>query len=174
MRLVVPIQKGDDNGVLIFPIATYYRDGPRKFTREDALELVRNFDENILERRNGWLPVNSEHERARGRVAYITDLWAADDGVRAELKPAPGHEQDLNDFDYISPEIKWNWTHPYTGKKYRNVLVGAGLTNYPYLLGRTAVHSVRVWTAKGEWEPIGIEQLSDTDLMYLYTELVED
>lgn len=165
-RFYVRVEKSIGEGVLIFPIGTYHRDGEeRDFTRADAEEMVRNFDDNILERQP---PVNLEHERAGGRVGHVTRLWVADDGVRGEVKAVAGHEGDLRDFDYISPEIKWLWTHPFTAQEYENVLMGLALTNYPYLLGRMALHSGQVWmgTDWGDWRSLG-----DAELFALYEAL---
>jgi len=170
-RRAVRIQKGADS-VLMFPIVKYKRGDWRNFTRENAEEMVRNFDANVLERRNGWLPVNREHERKEGRIGYITDLWVADDGVRAKVAPAQGHEGEMDDFDYISPEINWEWDNPYDGKTYRNVLFGAGVTNYPFLLGRTTLHSVQIWKSDG-WEPITLDAMVDADLFALRDRLQE-
>jgi hypothetical protein len=148
-RLFVPFSEGLDS-VLIFPLGRYWRGDWHDFSRDDGAEMVANFGANVLERRGGRLPVNREHERARGRIAYITDLWLADDGPRAAIEPLPQYAAEVGGFDYLSPEVVWHWTHPHTGKEYRNVLFGAGLTNYPYLLGRMALHATpRVWTAKG-------------------------
>lgn len=169
----VRIQKGmDTGGVLIFPIGTYYRDGKkRKFTRKDAQTMVRNFDEDILERRP---PVNMEHERAAGRVGHVTRLWVADDGVRGEVEPVAGQEAALGLFDYVSPEVRWKWTHPMTGAAHSAVLMGLALTNYPYLLGRMNLHGVRVWTAKGDWEKFSLASLGDEELFALYEMLRQE
>jgi len=169
----VRIQKGmDTGGVLVFPIGTYWRDGKkRQFTREDAETMVRNFDENILER---LPPVNMEHERTAGRVGHVTRMWVADDGVRGEIEPVSGQEAALGLFDYVSPEVRWTYQHPLTGSAHSNVLMGLALTNYPYLLGRMKLHGVRVWTAKGDWEEFSYAALGDEELYALYWALREE
>jgi hypothetical protein len=166
----VRIQKSaDTEGVLIFPIGTYWRDGKkRKFTRKDAQTMVRNFDADILERRP---PVNMEHERVAGRVGHVTRLWVADDGVRGKVEPVAGQEAALGLFDYVSPEVRWKYQHPLTGAAHSNVLMGLALTNYPYLLGRMNLHGVRVWTAKGDWEQFDYATVGDAELYALYEAL---
>lgn len=144
----VPFQKGLDNA-LMFPFGVFYRGNKREFTRADGEAMVRNFQQNVLGRTDGRLPVNREHQRAQGRIGWITGLWMADDGVRTSIVPVPGHEEEIKGFDYLSPEVVWEWTHPYTNQTHRSVLFGAALTNYPYLLGKTAAH--HVWTEKG-WD----------------------
>lgn len=166
--VLVPVRKGLDD-VLIFPFGTYYRDGERReFAREDGEKMVKNFDDDLLERQP---PVNLEHERTKGRVGYISRLWVADDGVRGEITPLAGQADVLTRFTHVSPEVKWEWQHPFSGETHRNVLMGAGATNYPYLLGKMALHNVRVWTAKGEWEPFSLRMLDDAELFALYERL---
>jgi hypothetical protein len=64
------------------------------------------------------------------------------------------------------------WPHPYEdGKEYTNVLFGAALTNYPFLLNRTALHSVKVWTSKGDWEGLNYATMGDAELYTLYEAL---
>lgn len=169
-RFHVRIQKGADS-VLVFPFGTYYRDGEkREFTPEGGAEMVKNFVSDLLERQP---PVNLEHERAKGRVGYVRRLWVADDGVHGEIEPVKGNEDTLGRFDYVSPEIRWSWQHPFTNNKHHNVLMGLALTNYPYLLGRMSLHSTAdVWTGS-EWEPVTVSTMSDADLVALHERLQE-
>lgn len=153
-RFYIPFAKAADD-VLIFPFGPFYRHGQaREFTREDGKLLVRNFKNNVIGR---LPPVNAEHMHQYGRIAYVADAWLSEDGVRGRLREAEGSEGELAKFDYLSPEIKWEWTHPYTGKTHKNVLFGMGATNYPFFLGKMAIHDsapVRMWTEKG-WEEYG-------------------
>jgi len=158
MRYFVRIEKALDD-FLVFPLGTYWRDGEKRdFTQADATEMVRNFDDDVLERR---IPVNLEHDRLRGRVGYIARLWAAKDGVRGQIEPAGGQEDTLTRFDHVSPEVRWEWSHPYSNATHRNVLMGLALTNYPYLLGRMALHADDgLWTPDG-WTPIAKASLAE-------------
>lgn len=136
----VAIEKALLNDVLIFPIGTFTRGKQeRDFTRADAQEMVRNFESNLLERD---VPVNREHDRPGGRVGKVLRLWVTGDGVRGELKDDGASKR----FGYVSPEVSWEWQHPHTGEKHRNVLMGLALTNYPFFLGKMAL-----W-ADGAWE----------------------
>ena len=159
-RFYVPIQKDEGGNVLVFPVSTFYRDGKkREFTAAQAQEMVANFKSNILERKNGWLPVNAEHERWRGRIAHVTDMTLKDGVPYATLQEV--EDGALSRFDYISPEIHWDWQHPYTGEKHKSVLMGIGATNYPFLLGKTTLHAEPVPIAKSlvwdgdAWEAFG-------------------
>ena len=111
-----------------------------------ACEMVANFEANVIGRQP---PVNREHMREHGRVGRITALRLADDGVRGDIEEADGYDGALKGFDYLSPEVRWQWTNPYTGEQHNNVLFGAGATNYPFFLGRMAIHKgdddVLVW-----------------------------
>jgi hypothetical protein len=148
-RFYVPIQKDTYGDVLLFPVSTFYRDGKkRKFTAAQAEEMVRNFKDNVLGRTDGKLPVNAEHERWRGRIGYVVDMAVRDGQPFVKLEESKSGV--LDGFDYISPEIRWLWTHPFTGAEHKNVLMGVAATNYPFLLGKTAIAKALVW-GDGEW-----------------------
>jgi hypothetical protein len=98
VRYYVPIQKGLDQA-LIFPVCDYYRGERRKFSGADGEEMVRHFKNNLLERDNGWLPINKEHERDKGRIAHIVDMWMTDNGPEAKIQPVPGYEEQIKLFD---------------------------------------------------------------------------
>jgi len=141
-RFYVAIEKGFGNA-LIFPFGKFFRNGVwREFTPKHAEEMVRNFEANVLERD---VPVNREHDRPSGRIGKVTRLWIGDEGVCGEIDVDDEAKQK---FLYVSPELppKWEWTHPRTGKVYKNVLAGLALTNYPFFGGR-----MNVWS-DGEWE----------------------
>lgn len=134
-RYLVPFDFADTSKLFPYGKCVWFPNG--KFTKEDAEVIAQNFRDNVLERKDGKLPVNLEHNREGGRVGYVVDLHVKEDGLYGV------YEWDTPDvaqkFDYTSPEIHWTWTHPYTGNKHNNVLMGVGLTNYPKLLGGTAV-----------------------------------
>ncbi len=167
-EFIIPFSKALRDDILIFPVGAFHRDGrKREFTREMGAEMVANYKANILERKNdGWLPINAEHMRQHGRLADIATLYQDDDGnVRG--KP---HDPDgkLGPFDYFSPEVRWQWTHPTTGKGYKNVLMGGGATNYPFFLGKMSLQSDEVAIAKSAdapmvWTGSGWEQFSDDE-----------
>ena len=144
----IPTSDAADD-VLIFPIGRFYRGGKeRQFTAEDAALMVQNYEDNVLQRAHGQLPVNAEHKRENGKIASITSLRVADDGVRGNV------DGDVSKFDYLSPEVRWSWTDPYTGAEHKNVLMGAAATNYPFFLGKMALHDdALLWTGS-EWQDI--------------------
>lgn len=151
---LVPISK-DMSSQLMFPVSTFFRDGQkRQFTPAQAAEMVDNFKNNIPGRKNGWLPINKEHVREGGRIAYIVDMFLKDGIPHAKIEDAPGFEGAMLGFDYLSPEIRWEWTHPFNGKTYKNVLFGAGATNYPFFLDQMAIHADTIaWMGSG-WEQV--------------------
>uniref|UniRef100_A0A6M3KWF3 Uncharacterized protein n=1 Tax=viral metagenome TaxID=1070528 RepID=A0A6M3KWF3_9ZZZZ len=147
---IIPTEDAALDDVLIFPIGGFVRDGVvRKFTAEQAQEMVGNFKTNVLGR---YIPVNREHKREAGRVARIADLWLSDDGVRGKLQEVEGQEGALAGFDYLSPEVAWSWVNPHTGQEHKNVLVGLAATNYPFFGGQMSLNSSpQVWNGS-EWE----------------------
>ena len=141
-NFLVPFEFADKS--LLFPYGKCIWFPSGKFTKADGEEMVQNFKNNVLDRKNGYLPINAEHERAKGKVGYITDLVLGENGVTGTYEW--DNEDIKGKFDYLSPEVKWaDWKHPYTGKKYGNLLFGVALTNYPKLLGKTAIFSEGDW-----------------------------
>lgn len=154
----IPIEKGLDN-VLVFPIGKFIRGGEqREFTVADAVEMVRNFGNNILERD---VPVNKEHDRPEGRVGKVLRLWVAEDGVRGKLDS----DDTAKQFGYVSPEVRWEWQHPHSGEMYKNVLMGLALTNYPYFLGKMNLWSDGNWEAYTEKNLIMLGDITPNFLM---------
>ena len=110
-----------------------------KFYRVDTGELVdwseevlrevkSNFDESVV---HFDIPVNIEHEKKWGVIGKVTGLDLKDGKLYATIKLTPGYEWVKDSFKYLSAEICDEWIHPFTGKKYHNVLVGVAVTNYP-------------------------------------------
>jgi phage I-like protein len=52
---------------------------------------------------------------------------------------------------YLSPEYQDTWTHPQTGVRHRDVLLGAALTNRPFLRGLAAVAACEPATVAAVW-----------------------
>jgi len=153
-QFLIPFSKALRDDILIFPVGKFYRDGgERTFTKEMGAQMVKNFKDNILERKNdGWLPVNGEHMRQYGKLAYLVALYQDEDGnVRG--KPHDP-ENKLGGFDYFSPEVRWAWVHPTTNKEYKTVLMGGGATNYPFFLGKMALQDDEVAVAKSADLPL--------------------
>lgn len=150
----IPFSKALRDDILVFPVGKFHRDGQvRDFTKDMGAQMVANFRANILERKNdGWLPINAEHMRQHGRFGDIVALYQDESGnVRG--KP---HDPDgkLGGFDYFSPEVRWKWTHPTTGKAHQNVLMGGGATNYPFFGGKMALQNDQVAIAKSVDPPL--------------------
>ncbi|HID24671.1 MAG TPA: hypothetical protein EYP14_20050, partial [Planctomycetaceae bacterium] len=160
------------NDFLVLPIGRFFRDGQwRNVTRADAEEMIRNFEQDVLRR---IVPVNIEHERARGAVGRVLRLWLEDDGVHAAVELSPHAPRN---FGYVSPEIYWVWTHPYTGETHRNVLAGLALTNYPFFLGKTALWQDGAWVRApvrfskmhiAEITPSALRRSPDSELLSLH------
>ena len=156
VSFLVPTEDSAENGTLIFPIGAFYRGGKkREFTIEDANTMVHNFKTKVLGP-DRLPPVNREHKREAGKIGNIVDLWVSTDGVRGTV------EGEMKGFDYISPEVRWEWTNPYTGDKHKNVLMGAGATNYPFFLSQMQLNNEAglLWTGS-DWESVDSDSDSD-------------
>ena len=159
--------------VLIFPVGSFVRDGiQRSFTPEQAAAMVTNFKNGVLGRK---VPVNREHDKVSGRVAHVTDLWLADEGVRGKITEVPGNEGALGAFDYLSPEVVWDWEAPDTGESHKNMLVGLAATNYPFFGGKMALNSdstIQIWNGS-DWRYGRLER-KDKQTEVIMTEPTQD
>ena len=171
---VIQSENASLDDVLIFPVGFFVRDGiQRSFTPEQAAVMVTNFKNGVLGRK---VPVNKEHVKENGRVAHVTDLWLADEGVRGKITEVPGNEGALGAFDYLSPEVVWDWEAPDTGESHKNMLVGLAATNYPFFGGKMALNSdstIQIWNGS-DWQYGRLERKDKQTEVDIMTEPTQD
>jgi len=141
MRYVISKAEATKENVRLFPFRKFIRNGEwREFGRADATEMIDNFDAGLP---NSKIPINIEHNPMFGRIGTYKKLWAGKDGIYGQIEwTAIGKQYMQEDrFLFFSPEIRWEWTNPKTGKKHQNVLVGGAVTNYPFHGDDTALFS---------------------------------
>lgn len=125
----------------------YWRGGSLKppITEDKAQAMVANFDkraESGLYQSN--IPINIEHVDTEGKIGTVAGLKVVGgDGVYAKLdlnnKGRRLLEEDA--FDYLSPEIVWDFEDSRTGEPVGPTVVGLAVTNYPYFGNATAMYS---------------------------------
>ena len=109
--------------------------GPITITADDLDQVVENFNSGI---RKG-VPINYDHDKKEA-AAWFTELENRKDGdpdkqgvwSKAIEWTTAGAEKVMDEvYKFISPELDFIHQDMATGKEYKNVLVGAALTNYP-------------------------------------------
>jgi hypothetical protein len=119
-------------------------------TKRDPVtfDVLSAFVGNFLQRLNIGgltqnLPLNVEHDELTGKIGHFLTMEAKEDGLYAVFDLTPKGRQLLEDdtFDYLSPEIVWEFEDIITGEVKGPVVVGAAVTNYPFFGEATALYS---------------------------------
>lgn len=107
--------------------------GDINITADDLKSFVKNFHEKAV---GVDLAINEDHKKEKA-YGWIIDVFLSQDEQilyghvnwnSAGTKALSGKE-----YRYFSPELKFNFVHPHTGKEYGPTLTGGALTNYPFL-----------------------------------------
>jgi len=113
--------------------------GPFEVTTADLDHFVESYERGIRAkgeyREDNSLPINCRHDKEGEAAGWIKGLAHKGDGVlRATVEWTTLGVDKLKNklYKYISPEWWFVYPDPETGEEYRNVIVGAGLTNIPY------------------------------------------
>lgn len=95
-------------------------------------EIVANFKAKV---RGIDLSLDAAHKNQEESYGWIKDLRRSGDALVAAVEFTDlGRDAVRNKrFRYISAELAPKWVDDETGQTYRNVLLGAGLTNRPYI-----------------------------------------
>jgi hypothetical protein len=143
-----------------FPVGTYHhpQHGELKFTPA-RLERIAG---NIRNRARGIdLAVDFEHgqDPAKGKRAagWITTAEVRDDGLWLEVVFTTEARAEIRGgaWRYLSPEFLKEWAHPRTGQVFKDVLLGAALTNRPFLKDLQAVAATEPTTMqRGRVSPL--------------------
>jgi phage I-like protein len=139
----VALSEGRPAWLHAFPVGTYRHPthGELVFTRE----RLERFAENIRRRARGIdLAIDYEHRQdpAKGHKAagWITDAEVRGDGlwIAASFTDEARREVRAGHWRYLSPEYLDTWTDN-QGRNWQDVLLGAALTNRPFLKDLAAV-----------------------------------
>jgi len=112
-----------------------------KITKKDLEEMVENFNANVLNLKPNELQFNYSHESYSIAAGWITELRIKGKHLEAKTRWTPKGGQVIADEElrFISAEIAPNWQNVETQEVYRNVLLGAALTNIPFVPGMKPV-----------------------------------
>lgn len=100
---------------------------------EDDLYLFKeNFDNKV---RKTDIAIDTEHQPEKGAAAWIKHLSVEEGKLYAFVEWTEWGKELLNSktFKYISPEFQFYYIDSETGEEFKNVLLGAALTNRPFL-----------------------------------------
>lgn len=108
--------------------------GDFEITPDVLLSMKKNFDEKV---RGVDIAIDYAHDNDNIAAAWLTGLELSEDGQELWALPAwtPKGKRVIEDkeFRYLSPEFNLDYKDPESGKKFGPTLLGAGLTNRPYI-----------------------------------------
>jgi hypothetical protein len=100
---------------------------------------VREYAEGVTNKILGQdLDIDYDHKMFGGHAAgWVKGAEARVDGLylNVEWTPAARAAIENGEYKYFSPEYTEEWTHPATKVTHKNVLMGGGITNRPFLKG---------------------------------------
>lgn len=116
------------------------RYGKLKFTEEIFDGFVKSFNDRV---RRVELAIDQEHKPEQGAVGWIKQVdnrgekgfWALVEWTKEGVKLVADKV-----FQYLSGDFDYEWKDEETGKKYKNVLFGAALTNRPFIKGMSPIN----------------------------------
>lgn len=107
--------------------------GPISFTAENLTEYANGVNERI---RTADIDIDYDHKKYHGEASgWVKQAEVRADGlwVLVEWTKEAAQKIKAKAYKYFSPEFVDKWTHPKTGKTYKNVLLGGAITNRPFL-----------------------------------------
>lgn len=120
------------------------RYGKLQFNDEIFNGFVRNFKDKV---RGVELAIDQEHQPEKGAAAWVVDLENRGSGNNAQglwalVEWTKWGFQLVSDgvFKYLSGDFDYEWIDEESGKKFKNVLFGAALTNRPFIKGMSPVN----------------------------------
>lgn len=141
--------------------------GAIEISRDDLRQFKENFDNDV---RRVELAVDQEHNDEKGAAGWIESLELNDNRLMADVEWNEFGVELIEDerYRYISPTFKFEWTDPETNETHENVLVGAALTNRPFIKDMSPV------SLSEDFEKHIIERLTDFENLPEFEEQQDD
>lgn len=136
LKFATDDETGEDNGCVIQLLRTgkwnHPKYGPILITEKTFDDIIHNFEENV---RGVDLAIDTEHKADKGAKGWIKEVFKDGAKLFAEVNWTPSGEKAIKDgeYKYISAEYSPLYTDTESGQNFRNVLVGAALTNRPFI-----------------------------------------
>ncbi len=103
-------------------------------------ELKQNFDAKV---RGVDLAVDYFHKSDEAAAGWFTELYFSDDGLelwgKVDWTKTAQMKLGEREVRYFSPDFAFKWQDPESGKVFKNVLFGGGLTNRPFVKDMAAI-----------------------------------
>jgi phage I-like protein len=107
--------------------------GKLKITQQHLESMENNFKSKVT---GVDLAVNEDHKKNEA-FGWFKDVFLSHDKqtLYGQISWNTKGAQALSEkaYRYFSPEFRFNYVHPHTGKEYGAALLGGALTNYPFL-----------------------------------------
>lgn len=163
----IPLEFGEGQPIQIMRVGKWkFHDyGEVNVTQQTIRNIVLNFKRNIRKQK---IPINIEHVKELGKIGYIKEVYASDNGNSCYVLPEwteKGQKlMEEHSFSYSSPEYFLQWEDPETQKKFDDVLSGLAVTNYPRFKGMEEIAASEAGMIAVECEEISIDPqyISDT------------
>lgn len=119
--------------------------GKFSITAADLEEMKTNFEADVRKQKidgRPVLPFDYSHYDGDKAAGWITGLSIESGSLFAEVEWTPKAAEKIKnkEFRFVSPSIHSDYKDAETGKKYKIVLMGAALTNVPFLRDMEAIH----------------------------------
>ncbi len=146
----------DSSWLQAFPVGEYTHEvyGKIKMT----VDRARTMAHNIISRVRGIdLAIDYGHDSSGEAAGWVTSAEARQDGLWLFVEWTKEAANSIREgkYRYFSPEYMDAWTHPQTGDKFKDVMVGGGLTNRPFLKNILPVNLSEI---EGHQDPQAHEQ----------------
>ncbi len=124
----------DASWLQAFPVGEY--EHPLYGKIKMTVERARNMARNVIRKVRGIdLAIDYGHDSGGEAAGWVTSAEARHDGLWLFVEWTKEAATAIREgkYRYFSPEYMDVWKHPQTGEKFKDVLLGGGLTNRPFL-----------------------------------------
>lgn len=136
--------------------------GKINITKEHLKSFVANFNDKVT---GTDLAINEDHKKNEA-FGWYKDVFLNEDGdilygtVNWNAKGTRALSE--KEYRYFSPEFRFNYVHPHSGKEFGATLLGGALTNYPFLKMEAITElSEKTNSNKGKAMPTDVIALSE-------------
>ena len=140
--MALKLQQGDEGGQQILRVidASGSMRGV-KVTKKDLEQMIENFDNNVLNLKPKELQFNYSHNSWNKAAGWITELRLKGKFLEGKVRWTPKAMEKIEDeeFRFVSAEFAPTWQNVETEEVFQNVLLGAALTNIPFVPGMKPV-----------------------------------
>lgn len=132
--------------------------GTLKFTAERIKRFADNINNNV---RGIEIAIDYAHDNGREAAGWVKAAEARDNGlwILVEWTPVAAEKIRNKEFKYFSPEFVSEWKDPKSGKVFKDVVFGGGLTNRPFLKDLLPVNLSEVFGEQKEKDRMDLDKL---------------